>query len=140
MSEINHEIKIESSSEKIFKALCDKNDLKAWHTEHIQEDSSLDKLFIFQGDAKPSFSWKIIPLETNKSVIWECVDGPGDAAGSKVVYTLSETDDGRTLVELKHIYLPDQTENFRKCNTLWAILLHHLKKYIETGKPEPAII
>lgn len=23
--------------------------------------------------------------------------------------------------------------NFRKCNTTWAVLLHHLRDYVETG-------
>lgn len=140
MADINHEIKIQAPPEKTFKAISTLNDLKAWHTAHIAGKSELNGILSFSGTGKPNFLWKIIKLEPNKIVTWECIEGPGDSVGTKATYTLSKTEDDRTLVELSHTSWPDQQGNFRKCNTLWGILLHHLKNYVETGKSDPAIL
>lgn len=139
MANINHEIKIKASPEKIFAAINNVNDLKAWHTADTEGKSGLNDVLKFNGTGKPTFLWKIIQLEPGKKVTWECVEGPGDSVGTQAIYTLSKTQDDRTLVELSHTSWPDQQGNFRKCNTLWGILLHHLKNYVETGKADPAI-
>ncbi len=139
MADINHEIKIQASPEKIYQALNHISDLQAWHTAHIEGKHELNGILSFKGKEKPLFRWKLIQLEPNQKVVWECVDGPGDSVGTKAFYTLTKADDKRTLVELSHTSWPDQKGNFRKCNTLWGILLHHLKNYVETGKANPAI-
>lgn len=139
MADIDHEIKIQATPEKTFKALSTLNDLKAWHTANIEEQSG-SKNLSFNATGKPQFVWHIVASIPNKQVTWECVKGPGDSTGTKAIYNLSKTDDGRTLVELSHIFWPDETGNFRKCNTLWGVLLNHLKKYVETNKTDPAIL
>lgn len=135
MTTIDHEIKIEASPEAVEKALSNLNDLKAWHTARIEGKPG--GVLSFEGTDKPVFEWKI--SVDHRSITWECMEGPGDSIGSKAIYSLSETDDGKTLVELQHTSWPDQEGNYRKCNTLWGILLHHLKTYVETGKRAPAI-
>lgn len=136
MADINHEIKIQATPEKTFKALSTINDLKAWHTANIEDKSGE---LSFNATGKPQFVWKVVESIPNKKLTWECLEGPGDSVGTKVSYALSKTDDNRTLVELSHVSWPDEAGNFRKCNTLWGILLHHLKNYVESGKPNPAI-
>lgn len=139
MATINHEIKIQATPEKTFKALSNLNDLKAWHTAQIDGKPELNGVLSFKGNGSPTFLWKIVQLEPGKKVAWECIEGPGDSVGTKAIYTLSKTPDNRTLVELSHTSWPHEEGNFRKCNTLWGVLLHHLKNYVETGKAEPAI-
>lgn len=140
MAEINHEIKIQGSLEKTFKALTEVSGLKSWHTASIDGKSGIDQVLSFHGKNTPAFVWKVIELEPNKKLIWECVKGPGNSAGTKAFYALSKTNDDRTLVEFSHTSWLDEKDNFRKCNTLWGILLHHLKNYVETGKTDPAIL
>lgn len=139
MADIHHEIKIEASPEKAFKALSNISELKAWHTAHIEGKSEVNGVLNFTGKDKPTFSWKVTQVEPNKKIAWECIEGPGDSVGTKVLYTLSPTKDNRTLVEFTHSSWPHQEGNFRKCNTLWGVLLYHLKNYVETGKSNPVI-
>jgi len=139
MADINHEIKIQAPLEKTFKALSNLDDLKSWHTAHIEGIPAINETLTFKGSGKPTFLWKIVQVEPNKKVIWECLEGPGDSPGTKAIYTLSKVNDHSTLVELAHTSWPDQQGNFRKCNTLWGILMHHFKNYVETGKANPAI-
>jgi uncharacterized protein YndB with AHSA1/START domain len=58
--------------------------------------------------------------------------------GTTATFTLTKTDDGRTLVEHVHAGWPGTHGNFRKCNTTWGVLLHHLRQYAETGDAAPA--
>lgn len=136
MSEIKHEIKIDAPLEVVFKALTTVEGLKAWHTVDAQLKGDV---ITFHGDGKPLFRWQVVELVPNKKVVWKCLEGPGDSKGTESTYTLSTTSDNRTLVEFSHKGWPHQENNFRKCNTLWGILLHHLKKYAETHQPDPAI-
>lgn len=137
MAEINHEIKIQAPIAAISKALGTLKGLRAWHTAHIEGSDDLNGVLVFKAKDKPTFNWKITQKEPEK-FIWECVEGPGDSKGTHVIYKITKTDDGRSLVELSHTEWPGQDGNFRKCNTLWGILLHHLKNYAETGTAEPA--
>jgi uncharacterized protein YndB with AHSA1/START domain len=64
---------------------------------------------------------------------------PGAASGSTVTFRLSATTDGRTQVELDHEGFEDSDEVVKTCNTLWGILMGHLKAYAETSTRFPAL-
>jgi ABC-type phosphate/phosphonate transport system substrate-binding protein len=68
-------------------------------------------------------------------VLWECVEGPGAAAGTTVSFQLSDKGEGRTTVEFDHEGWPEGHSAFATCNTLWGIFMGQLKRYAETGKP-----
>jgi uncharacterized protein YndB with AHSA1/START domain len=140
MAEIVHEIKIAAPASKIFTALTTQDGLEAWHTARIEGTPQLNAIITFEATDKPLFRWKIVKWDPDKKLVWECVEGPGDSVGTQAIYTLAPTEDsGRTVVGLSHTSWPHEQGNFHKCNTLWGVLLHHLKKYAETGKAEPAI-
>ncbi len=58
--------------------------------------------------------------------------------GMSIAYTIADGPLGRTLVEHVHAGWPGTHGNFRKCNTTWGVLLHHLRDYVETGNAAPA--
>jgi uncharacterized protein YndB with AHSA1/START domain len=86
-----------------------------------------------------SFRWRVSKLIDGSAVSWECVSGPGAAAGSSVSYELSDTGDGRTAVELAHTGWPDDHQALATCNTLWGILFGRLRNYAETSQPQEAL-
>ncbi len=137
MTTIEHEIKIKASPDKVIQALSTLDEIKAWHTATIEGRPG--GVLLFKGRDKPDFEWRVTVDDTT-NVTWECIDGPGDSIGTKAIYDIYKTDDGRTLVEFKHTSWPSREGNFVKCNTLWGILLHHLKNYVETGKQAPALL
>jgi hypothetical protein len=94
--------------------------------------------FEFADDA-PTFRWAIEPGKSGNEIVWQCVEGPGDSVGTEASFKISDADKGRTLIEFAHRGWPHTGGNFRKCNTRWAVLLHHLCKYLETGKADPAL-
>jgi hypothetical protein len=86
-----------------------------------------------------SFRWKVSALISGSAVSWECISGPGAAAGSTVTFELSDTGDRRTAVELDHAGWPENHQALATCNTLWGILLGQLRMYAETSKRQEAV-
>ena len=70
-------------------------------------------------------------------VQWRCTRGPGDSVGTTATFTIAPVGE-RTLLELQHAGWPGTHGNFRKCNTTWGVLLHHLRDYAESGDAAPA--
>jgi uncharacterized protein YndB with AHSA1/START domain len=137
MSQIEHEIKVKASAEQITQALTNTAQLEAWHGGKVTAVPG-GMRFDF-ADGAPTFEWAVDASRSPREIIWRCVRGPGDSAGTDVSFKISPADKERTLVELIHDGWPHTRGNYRKCNTQWAILLHHLRAFLETGKPGPAL-
>jgi hypothetical protein len=137
MAEIHHEIKVRAAPERIREALTSATGLEAWHGGRV---TSVDGAFQFEfADGAPTFRWMIESAKSGDEIVWRCLEGPGDSVGTEASFKISGADKVRTLVEFVHRGWPHAGGNFRKCNTTWAILLHHLRQYLETGKPDPAL-
>lgn len=138
MTNIDHEIKIHAPAPRIYEALTTLAELRKWHTAATEGDAGTGGVLTMQPANGPLFEWKVTRVDPDGLVEWSCVKGPGRAAGTRVRFVISPTDGGRTLVEFVHADWPDAGGNFRKCNTLWAILLFNLRKYMETRQADPA--
>jgi len=138
MPDIPHELKIRARQERIFEALTTAQGLKSWYSAHVEGDGALGHPWRFVFTRRPTFRWEVTELLAPTHIAWRCVEGPGDSVGTTVTFHLSEADEGRTLVELAHTGWPGTGGNYRKCNTYWGVLLHHLRQYVEKGVPSPA--
>jgi len=138
MAEIAHEIKINAPRTDVFAALSTRVGMQGWHTTDVSGDGSVGSVWHLGFGEGPTFEWEVTASEPDVRVHWLCLDGPGDSAGTTVEYRLSDTDDGRTLVEQLHAGWPHEEGAFRKCNTLWGVLLTHLQNYAETAVSHPA--
>ncbi|QHS52883.1 SRPBCC domain-containing protein [Edaphobacter sp. 12200R-103] len=134
MPDINHEIKTNATPEAICLALTNAHELAKWHTAGTNDKG---ETFTTHSNDGPSFEWKIIKPDAH-IVEWKCIEGPGHSVGTIARFKLSSVADGRTLVEFSHTGWPDTNGSFRKCNTLWAILLFHLQQYLATHQTKPA--
>jgi uncharacterized protein YndB with AHSA1/START domain len=138
MAEIHHELKIKAHPERVFEALTTAQGLRSWHSAHVEAEGAPGPVWRFVHTDRPTFRWQVTECSAPLAVAWRCLEGPGDSVGTVVSFHLSKTDEGRTLVELAHAGWPGTHGNFRKCNTYWGVLLHHLRQYVETGTPDPA--
>jgi uncharacterized protein YndB with AHSA1/START domain len=138
MEEILHEIKVQAAPDSVFAALTTADGLRAWYSAHVEGDGKPGDTWRFQFTERPTFRWEVTESAAPTRVAWRCVEGPGDSVGTEVEVVLSQADKGRTLVELAHSGWPGTHGNYRKCNTYWGVLLHHLKQYVETGVAAPA--
>lgn len=137
MKKIEHELTIHSDLPTVYQALTTRKGLESWHSSHVEGNFDVNGQFIICHEKNPSFSWKVVNLDPDHRVEWECIKGPGDAPGTHVWFNLKEGDDGKVLVECIHYGWEDTNGNFKKCNTLWGMLMYNLKQFVETGKPGP---
>src|SRR3954451_7927752 len=135
VTDIHHEIKVKADPERIRTALGSREALEAWHGGAVSDAGGGGWRFDFVNG--PTFHWRIAPDTGENDVTWCCVDGPGDSVGTEAKFTFIPQTDGRTLVEFRHSGWPHAGGNFRKCNTHWAVLLHRLRQYVETGAAAP---
>lgn len=138
MPHIDHEIRIAAPAEKVFTALTTLDGVRGWHTPRAAGDGSVGSTWVFGFTDHPEFAWDVVSSELPTTVVWRCVRGPGDSVGTTATFTLSPMNDGRTLLEHVHAGWPGTHGNFRKCNTTWGVLLHHLRDFVETGAAAPA--
>ncbi|MBJ7339011.1 SRPBCC domain-containing protein [Mycolicibacterium sp.] len=131
MPEIDHELKIDATPEQVFAALSTPDGVKAWHTPHATGSGEVGTEWVFRYANHPEFAWEIVTSEPDR-VIWRCTRGPGDSVGTTATFTVTAADT-RTLLTVRHAGWPGTHGNFRKCNTTWGVLLHHLRDYVETG-------
>ena len=127
MAEIQHELKVHAARPEVLEALTTKASLERWHGAHViggpQE-------WILAYPSGPIFRWKVVEA-TPERVTWLCEEGPGNTKGSEVSFVLSDTDKARTLIELVHRGRTGRDPNYRKCNTLWGVLLGRLQQEAE---------
>ena len=135
MAEIHHEIKVKAAPDRIRAALSSREALQAWHGGMVSEAEGGWRFAFRDG---PTFRWIVVPDGGDATVRWRCVEGPGYSPGTDAVFTLVPQADGRTLVEFCHAGWPHTGGNFRKCNTHWAVLLHHLQRHAEGSGSGPA--
>ena len=138
MPQIDHELKIDATPERVYAALTTPDGVKGWHTPAASGTGEVGSEWVFPFADHPEFGWEITASDAPSRVAWRCTRGPGDSVGTTATFTLSGTDDDRTLLELQHAGWPGTHGNFRKFNTTWGVLLHHLRDYVETGAAAPA--
>ncbi len=139
MATISHAIRIRAPRARVYEALTTREGLKGWNTADLEGDVAQGREFTLGYGDGVSFRWRVNELINGSTVSWECISGPGAAAGSTVTYELSDTGDGRTAVELAHTGWPEQHDALATCNTLWGILLGRLRTYAETSQPQEAL-
>jgi uncharacterized protein YndB with AHSA1/START domain len=139
MTTISHAIRIRAPRGPVYEALSTRDGLKGWNAPDLEGDVAEGREFTLRFGDGVSFRWKVTILINGSTVSWECISGPGAAAGSTITYELSDTDDGRTAVELGHAGWPDDHLALATCNTLWGILLGQLRNYAETSQPQEAL-
>lgn len=132
MPEIDHEIKIDATPERVFAALSTLDGVTGWHTPTATGTGAVGSEWVFSFADHPEFGWEVTESEAPSRVVWRCTRGPGDSVGTTATFTVAPVGT-RTVLELQHAGWPGTHGNFRKCNTTWGVLLHHLRDFVETG-------
>jgi len=140
MTSHSHKITVEAPKQQVYEAITTARGLQGWYTASVQgaaghgERIQLD----FESKAGP-FHWKVDEIDPGTVVRWECVEGPGNSRGTTATFRLVEAD-GKTSVELDHDGIDETDPKRSTCNSMWGALMLHLKRFIETGKTDPAFV
>lgn len=134
---LRHAVNIAADHDKVLKALTTLDGLKGWTMAEVSGGGGVGARWALKYPEGPTFVWEIIAHDEHR-IAWKCVEGPGDAAGTSVTFDLGKTPHGRVHLSFDHAGWPHQEGNFAKCNSLWGMMLHHLRAYVEKGKVAPA--
>ena len=134
MATVSQKITIEAPKDKVYAALTTAEGLQEWFAPKLEGEVDPGKEMTFHFNDGETFRWKTTEASPGSTVRWECLEGPGQAAGTKVIFRLSDKGEGQTTVECDHEGWPEDHEVIKTCNTLWGISMGHLKTYAEGGK------
>ncbi len=140
MTSHSHRITVEALKERVYHAITTEPGLRGWYTSSVRGAANHGKRLElhFQSKAGP-FHWKINEVDSGSVVQWTCLEGPGDSRGTIATFHLVEAD-GKTIVELDHDGIDEADAKRKTCNSMWGALMLHLKRFVETGKADPAFV
>lgn len=130
---LRHAIKISAPLHRVFPALADTAEMAAWHVGGIAGAVAVGQTFTLNPRPGLTFGWRTEEIVPNRTVRLTCVEGPGNSVGKMLTFTLSDTDEGTTLVELSDGEWQVDDPHLPSCNTHWADVLFRLKDHVERG-------
>lgn len=134
---LRHAVNIAADHAKVRNALTSVEGLKGWTMAEVEGGGGAGSKWTLKYPGGPTFAWEVTAQHDDR-IEWRCVAGPGDSVGTTASFALGRTPHGRVHVAFAHAGWPHQEGNFDKCNSLWGMMLHHLRAYVEKGKVAPA--
>ena len=136
MEEIRHFLNIKSSPEKVYRAITEQEGLASWWTRETIAKPQIGSIAEFKFGDRYHNKMRIIRLESQKIVEWECLMGDKEWIGTTFRFELIP-DKENTNLRFTHGKWKEMTDFFASCNFQWGHYMRSLKDYCETGKGEP---
>jgi uncharacterized protein YndB with AHSA1/START domain len=134
---LRHAVNVAADHAKVRDALTSVEGLKGWTMAEVEGGGGVGSKWTLKYPGGPTFTWEVTAQNDDK-IEWRCVAGPGDSVGTTASFELGKTPHGRVHLAFSHAGWPHQEGNFDKCNSLWGMMLHRLRTYVEKGKIAPA--
>ena len=136
MSDIKHYLIINSTPEKIYKALTTKEGVAGWWTTQTIIGNKINDKNIFDFGERYHNEIRVSDLQLNKKVEWLCEVGDKEWIGTKLIF---EIEDRKTdcVLRFSHVNWKEETDFFASCNYHWGYYMRSLKLYCESGKGTP---
>ena len=136
MSSIKHYLVIKAKPEKVYNAITKTRGLKSWWTTGANADEKIGGKAEFIFGERYYNKMRIINLQDNKVVEWECLEGDKEWVGTTFLFDLEENDD-TTILRFSHNKWREETDFFASCNFNWGYYMNSLKQYCETSTGTP---
>ncbi len=120
----------------VYKALTSEEGLGQVWTKKLKVKPEIGFVNEFDFDESYMTQMKIVELEENKKIVWECIMSDKEWIGTSISFELSEKNKVTTVI-LKHFDWRALTDYYRWCAYNWAMFLFSLKTYCEKDKGLP---
>jgi len=121
---------IKAPASTVYEALTTEKGLGEVWTKKLNVKPEVGFVNEFDFNEETLTKMKILELNKNEGILWECVESDPEWVGTKVSFHLEEKD-GITTLQLKHSGWRELTEYYRWCNYNWSMFLMRLKGYCE---------
>jgi uncharacterized protein YndB with AHSA1/START domain len=136
---MNHSIKhlfhIDAKKSEVFKALTTIDGLSKWWTKETTGDSNIGGIIKFRFAENGGPDMKVVELQSNEFVKWECVESPHGWANHTFTFTLDDNDD-KTRVRFSHDGWDDNDDFYAICSFSWGRYMESLRQLCQSGKGE----
>jgi uncharacterized protein YndB with AHSA1/START domain len=136
MAAIKHYLIVRSSPEKIYKTLTTKEGAANWWTVQTEIGHKVGDVNVFDFGERYHNIMKIVDLQPNKRVEWECIEGDKEWIGTTLAFEI-EKQDNDSILRFTHNKWREETDFFASCNYHWGYYMRSIKLYCETGKGMP---
>lgn len=133
---IKLQLHINTTQEEVYKQLVTIDGLRKWWTDQTTGSTELDQSIDFRFGDQYFIQMKVINLEKNTLVQWQCIQADEDWIGTIVSFNIEENG-GKTLLKFTHDRWPTHGDFFAHCSLSWAKYLLSLRQLLETGKGQP---
>ena len=135
--EIFHLLNIKTTDlSKIYDAITTQEGLVSWWTTETVATTKVGSITEFRFTKDYKKGMKIINLEENKIVEWECVEGDKEWLGTTIKFEIIPKE-GSTDLKFYHSGWKEMTNLYGICNYHWGLYMKSLKTFIEEGKGNP---
>jgi uncharacterized protein YndB with AHSA1/START domain len=134
MPDIAMQIDLAAPPGAVYRALTTTDGIAGWWTTRNDTTGTVGDLNLYRFPGGMQWDMRITDAISEALVAWHCEGGP--RKGTDVRWTLSPAPDG-TRVLFDHTGFTAVDEAFRIVTLGWAQMLLHLKRYAETGTPNP---
>ena len=133
-----HMVEIGADANKIYEALSTERGLASFWTadSHAVPKVGSISRFGFHG---PVLEMRVDELTPGKRVRWSTSGGFPEWTGTSVTWDIKPAKNGGNHVTFNHHGWPDELPpaDIASVNYTWGRIVGGLKKYVETGNPEP---
>ena len=136
MASIKHYLLITALPEKVYKAITTTGGLRGWWTKEAKTDEQVGGVAEFKFGERYHDKMRIVKLQPNKMVEWECFEDDKEWVGTTFIFKL-EKKDGNTILRFTHGNWKKETDFFASCNYHWGYYMRSLARYCETGEGTP---
>jgi uncharacterized protein YndB with AHSA1/START domain len=135
--EIWHELLVNTSPERLYKAVANVAGLAHWWTIGVRGESAVGKHLEFWFDDFCASIAEITKLIPGELVRWHITGGAAaDWLETDVEFKIMR-ESGRTILHFRHSNWKENAKQFPHCSMGWAVFLLSLKEFVETGKGRP---
>jgi len=137
MAELKHQIPINAPPAKVYAAIATEAGLKGWWTADTKAEEKVGGKAEFGFDKRGMvFRMSVDELAEGKGVVMSCHGDHPEWDGTILTWTIERNDD-QTILRFVHSGWKSMTGFCASCNSMWGNLMFRLKRYAESGKPDP---
>jgi uncharacterized protein YndB with AHSA1/START domain len=136
LEEIRHMLLIDAPVDKVYRAITEQKELASWWTHQTVAKPEVDSFAEFRFGDRYYNKMRVVALEPNKKVEWECLEGDEEWIETRFVFDLEKKGD-QTLLRFQHTQWRAMTDFYASCNYHWGYYIRSLKLYCETGTGMP---
>ena len=134
---LHHRVPIEASPAKVYSAISTSEGNRGWWTADSKVDQKVGGKAAFGFDKREAvFNMTVDKLTPNKEVVMSCHGDHPEWNGTTLTWSI-EKDGDQTSLRFTHSGWKSATDFCASCNSMWGQLMFRLKRYVESGEPDP---